>query len=150
MRYLLQCAIYFLRPPVHIWWAHMRRFLSVHHWIIMLDNNIIHISESVGGRNLKFSIGSYFLSWLIRHAKDQPAMAWLHSKKKSMWANEWNITALTSRTHCQRQVAFVKIIVELQSFGCNMSYLLTKISVMRCLLLENHYLLWNFGTPLGL
>ncbi len=38
--------------------------------------------------------------------------------------------------------------IGLQSFECDMRYLLTKISVLRYLLSENRYLLWNFGTPL--
>ncbi len=29
-----------------------------------------------------------------------------------------------------------------------MRYLLTKITDLRCLLSENRYLLWDFGTPL--
>ncbi len=38
-------------------------------------------------------------------------------------------------------IYFFQIIVELQSFECNMHYLLTKISVMHYLLSENSYLL---------
>ncbi len=36
---------------------------------------------------------------------------------------------MTGRAQCQRQVAFFKIIVELQLFECNMHYLFTKMQL---------------------
>ncbi len=54
--------------------------------------------------------------------------------------------ALSTLISCA--IYFCKIIVELQSFECNMRYLLMKISVLRYLLSKNCYLFWNFGTPL--
>ena len=48
----------------------------------------------------------------------------------------------------QAAIYFFKIILELQSIECNVCYLFTKTSVLRYLLSENRYLLWNFGTPL--
>ncbi len=41
----------------------------------------------------------------------------------------------------QHQVAFFKITVELQSFECEMRYLLTKFTALRYLLMKNRYLL---------
>ena len=50
---------------------------------------------------------------------------------------------MTGRAHCQRQVAFFKIIVEFQSLECNMRYLLLRIIGVLLYLLSEY-----FGTPL--
>ncbi len=50
--------------------------------------------------------------------------------------------------HALSSCAMVKMTVELQSFECEMRYLLTKVNVWRYLLMKNSYLLWDFGTPL--
>ncbi len=56
--------------------------------------------------------------------------------------------AIVLSTLISYAIYFFEIIVELQSFECNMRCLLTKVIVLRCLLSENRYL--NFGKPLAL